>query len=244
MKRNYPISEETRIDQSRRAFLIERCGYGYSTSHAYQGLAQNDHGKISMMQINNFNVSTDQSDDFDGPCDQQATTGKTKYARNVVNTNATRCHPRLTGDLPSEHFPPDLELGRGAEKPRGNVDSPRLNLVTGFTPRDPKESVRNCSHVNQEVKKFIVNTLTQQLLQTENYITLGRFQDERVSCEASLRPSIAVSPLSHWRGAPSDVNENVGVASRTSGIPVSEAKLKSYRYESDLKEAGGGRVYE
>lgn len=56
------------------------------------------------------------------------------------------------------------------------------SFVTGFRPRDPREAVRNCSHVDQVIRNVIVDTLTQHLLQTENYVVLN---DLDVSPDAS-----------------------------------------------------------
>ena len=81
-------------------------------------------------------------------------------------------------------------------------------LETGFKPRDPTEVVRNCSRVNWEVKKVIVDTLTRQLLQTENYIIVYRFQDGHTSskvaessCSLSYKASPSVSVQQHTANA-------------------------------------------
>ena len=58
-------------------------------------------------------------------------------------------------------------------------------LETGFKPRDPSEVVRNCSRINWEVKKIIVDTLARQLLQTENYIIVCQFQDGHTSSKVA-----------------------------------------------------------
>ena len=83
---------------------------------------------------------------------------------------------------------------------RNDVSS-LLSLETGFKPRDPTEVVRNCSRINWEVKKVIVDTLTRQLLQTENYIIVYRFQDDQhITTTFSKVAESSSFPLSSCEG--------------------------------------------
>ena len=84
----------------------------------------------------------------------------------------------------------------------GGVSHSLSSMETGFKPRDPADAVRNCSRIDREVKKVIVETLTWQLLQTENYITVDyQFQDGHAS--SSSEASISWS-LSREEAPPSD----------------------------------------
>ena len=100
-----------------------------------------------------------------------------------------------------------LSQGRGEEEEAslnspGGVSHSLSSMDTGFKPRDPADAVRNCSRINWEVKKVIVETLTRQLLQTENYITVDyQFQDGQTS--SSSEASMSWS-LSREEAPPSD----------------------------------------
>ena len=119
-------------------------------------------------------------------------------------------------------------------EPSEQLDVSLAPLESGFKPRDPTEVVRNCSHVNWEVKKIIVDTLTRQLLQTENYIIVYQFQDGHIissevaeswssSCEAS--PVSVQQQHAAGRGTLTGRNER-GKCSRSNGT---EPDLKLQR---------------
>ena len=202
MGRTYTHSQEGVVDEKRREFLFERCGSRSSVDCTHRDLAQDDSGDCECDMIPT-SLLMNQSGDLDGTCDEQAKTGNPKYVRSVVATCKAQLHhlsTTLDNPSPDKLTPPrpvtDLSLRQGEheESPREKPSSP---WITGFRPRDPKEVVRNCSHVNLEVKKVIVDTLTRHLLQTENYIIVGQFQSGRVSSEVGQQPlSSAVSLIS------------------------------------------------
>ena len=152
-------------------------------------------------------TSLSQSGDLDGMRDEHTTKGESSYAENVVCTMTSSREQHPQQHIPAPHPILDtnyLSLSQGQEEegeeePRGKQVSPsspsdstvRSSWVTGFRPRDPRELVRNCSHINQTVKQVIVDTLARQLLQTENYIIIGHFQDGHDSTEVA-QPSLVV----------------------------------------------------
>jgi hypothetical protein len=50
--------------------------------------------------------------------------------------------------------------------------------VSGFVPRPSREPVRNCSQVNREVSKLIVDTIASHLLSTECLVSVQRRGEE------------------------------------------------------------------
>ena len=222
--------------------MIERCGSRPG------GSEREDHTHLDSVQGKGGDVienkcdimptyPLNQSGDLDGTCDGQVMTGETNYARNVVSSNIQHHHwqhPPLPGNCSSVSSSPhpitNLSLTGEIEESRRNVASP-LSLSpldsawgAGFKPRDANEITRNCSRVNVEVKKVIVDTLTQRLLQTENYTTLRS--------EAIQQPVDTVSLQAREKSAAENQEEGTFSGENESGKDSfflgrdSEAKLK------------------
>ena len=284
MKRSYPVSEETAVDQQRMEFLMKRCGSkpDPTHNHAYhhhhhQGSAHNSCSDQQGETVKNKRtpnlgaaVTTTLSQSYYSERTHDdavpgAPTGESTVpvAKNVVSSREEHHQLQLKdgsfainsslvsplprpGNYPSlqghggegegegtavssldsgscQHFAQEpsqnqsktgstpspsclhvvnhgsLSQGRGEEEASlncpggvGDVSHSLSSLETGFKPRDPNDAIRNCSRVNWEVKKVIVDTLTRQLLQTENYITVCQFQDGHTSSsEASISQSLS-----------------------------------------------------
>lgn len=59
--------------------------------------------------------------------------------------------------------------GRGCDS---EGEGPDRKWASGFTPRESREPVKNCSKVNRDVSRLIAETITNSLLRTENLVSI------------------------------------------------------------------------
>lgn len=111
---------------------MERCGLNHHGDHTHQYLAHSECNEIIDGECSSCILPTipfDQSGDLDETCDRHATTGKTSYARNVVNSNSkhnSQQHLQVSGELISLHtiiLIIILYLRRGSKKSGGTMMS-------------------------------------------------------------------------------------------------------------------------